>query len=127
MGDAGQVKETMEGICELIGFAKLTTVEESRNLFPTLAISAPFMVNLLEQEQEKLDLQAERICEVMDLWEDSLSNSERRKLGMEMMQLFNQWTVEILQYLNRQQSVAETLVATEEEAQEKVKFLVAAA
>ena len=40
MNEHDQVRETIDGICELIGFAKLTKKEEEKHLFPSLAILA---------------------------------------------------------------------------------------
>jgi len=127
MGNVVEAKDTIDRICELIGFAKLTTVEETKNVFPMLAITAPFMVNLLEQEQEKLDQQAERICEAMDSWEESLSLGQKRKLGKEMALLFNDWITNLLQYLNRQQTILDSITVDGDEENAAEKLLVVAA
>jgi hypothetical protein len=102
-GNQDRVKNTIDGICELIGFAKLTTVEEERTLFPKLAISAPFMVTLLEQEQERMIDCGEKVCIVIEQWENSISAKERKRLTRLVQFGFNDWMANLLQYLNKQQ------------------------
>jgi hypothetical protein len=98
-----RVRDTMDGICELIGFAKLTTVEEERTLFPKLAISAPFMVTLLEQEQERMIECGEKVCIIIEQWENSISAKEKQRLTRLVQFGFNDWMANLLQYLNKQQ------------------------
>jgi hypothetical protein len=102
-GNQERVRVTMDGICELIGFAKLTTVEEERTLFPKLAISAPFMVTLLEQEQERMINSGEKLCIIIEQWENSISTKEKQRLTQLVQFGFNDWMANLLQYLNKQQ------------------------
>jgi hypothetical protein len=98
-----RVRDTMDGICELIGFAKLTTVEEERTLFPKLAISAPFMVTLLEQDQERMIECGEKVCIIIEQWENNISAKEKQRLTRLIQFGFNDWMANLLQYLNKQQ------------------------
>lgn len=102
-GNQERVRETMDGICELIGFAKLTTIEEEKTLFPTLAISAPFMVTLLEHDQERIVGIGERLSINIEQWENSISTREKQKLTRLVQFGFNDWMANLLQYLNKQQ------------------------
>lgn len=117
-GNQERVRETMDGICELIGFAKLTTIEEERILFPKLAISAPNMVTLLEQEQERMTDCGEKVCMIIEQWENSISAKEKQRLTRLVQFGFNNWMANLLQYLNKQQ-----LLEVEAESEE-VKPLV---
>lgn len=112
-GNQDRVRETMDGICELIGFAKLTTVEEERTLFPKLAIAAPFMVTLLEQEQERMIDSGEKLCIIIEQWENSISTKEKQRLTRLVQFGYNDWMANLLQYLNKQQ-----LLQVETEAEE---------
>jgi hypothetical protein len=120
-GNQDQVRRTIDGICELIGFAKLTTVEEEKILFPSLAISAPFMVSLLEQDQERLHDIGEKLCILIEQWENSISTREKQRLATLIQFGYNEWMATLLQYLNKQQllyveaeaETAETLLEVE--------------
>jgi hypothetical protein len=118
-----QARETIEGICELIGFANLTTVEEEKTLFPTLAISAPFIVTLLEQEQDRIHEISEKLCISIDQWENSISIKEKQKLTLMIQFGFNDWMAIIIQYLNKQQLLQ---VENETEMVEKLRVVEAA-
>lgn len=102
-GNQEQVKELIDGICELIGFAKLTTVEDEKNLFPPLAISAPLMVSLLEQEQERIHEVAEKLCISIEHWENSFSTKEKSRYLINIRFGFHDWMTNLLQYLNKQE------------------------
>ena len=118
-----QVRETIEGICELIGFAKLTKKEEEKNLFPSLAISAPFMVSLLEQEQDRILELGEKISIVVEQWENSITGKQQLSCIQQIQLGFNDWMANLLQYLNKQQ----LLQAGVEEQRAKKPLVVAAA
>lgn len=118
-----QVKETFERINALIGLAKLTTVEEEKIFFPSLAITAPFMVTLLEQEKEKINLQVEKLGSLMDEWDESFSNNEKVRLGMKVQFAFNDWMANLLHYMNKQQ----LLLHQEFEVETEEKSMVVAA
>jgi hypothetical protein len=98
-----QVRETIDGICELIGFAKLTKKEEEKNLFPSLAISAPFMVSLLEQDQDRILELGEKISIVVEQWENSVTVKQQQHSIQQIQLGFNDWMASLLQYLNKQQ------------------------
>jgi hypothetical protein len=118
-----QVRETIDGICELIGFAKLTKKEEERNLFPSLAISAPFMVSLLEQEQDRMLDLGEKICIYIEHWENSFTGKQQEDSIQQIQLGFNDWMANLLQYLNKQQLLQKGV----EEQREKNSIAVAAA
>ena len=118
-----QVKQTIDGICELIGFARLTKKEEEKNLFPSLAISAPFMVSLLEQDQQHILELGEKVCIAIEQWENSFTGRQQQ-LGLQQVRFgFNDWMANMLQYLNKQ----DILFSSVEEQQEKKSLKVAAA
>lgn len=122
-GNQEQVRETIDGICELIGFSRLTKKEEEKNLFPSLAISAPFMVSLLEHEQERIIEMGEKLCIVIEQWENSFTARQQQYTIQQIQISFNDWMANLLQYLNKQQ-----LLQTEiEEHKESKEFSVAAA
>jgi hypothetical protein len=118
-----QVKGTIDGICELIGFAKLTKKEEEKNLFPSLAISAPFMVSLLEQEQECILELGEKVCISIEQWENSFTGKQQQQSLQQIQLGFNDWMAKLLQYLNKQQ----LLQTSVEQQREKKSISVAAA
>jgi hypothetical protein len=118
-----QVRETIDGICELIGFAKLTKKEEEKSLFPSLVISAPFMVSLLEQEQERILGLGEKISIGVEQWENSVTSKQQQSSIHKIQLGFNDWMASLLLYLNKQQ----LLQAGVEEQRAKKTLVVAAA
>jgi hypothetical protein len=112
-GNHEQVRETLDGICELIGFAKLTTIEVEKSLFPALAVSAPMVVSLLEQEQDRMLEIAEKLCIQIEHWESSISTNEKQRLTLMIQFGFNNWMTSLLQYLNKHQLLQ---LETEKEA-----------
>jgi len=118
-----QVRETIDGICELIGFAKLTKKEEEKHLFPSLAISAPFMVSLLEQEQDHILELGEKVCISVEQWENSFTGRQQQQSIQQIQLGYNDWMANLLQYLNKQQ----LLHTTAEEQREKKPLTVVAA
>ncbi|HLO80692.1 MAG TPA: hypothetical protein VK166_07025 [Chitinophagaceae bacterium] len=122
-GKQDQVRRTIDGICELIGFAKLTTIEEEKTLFPSLAISAPFMVSLLEQEQMRMHEISEKLCISIEQWENSISVREKQRLAIMIQFGYNDWMANLLQYLNKQQLLH---ISAETEAAETLLEVVAA-
>ncbi len=118
-GNHEQVKETLDGICELIGFAKLTTVEEEKLLFPSLAISAPFMVSLFEQEQERMHEIGEKLCISIEQWENSLSTREKQRQIQLIRFGYNEWMANVMLYLNKRQ-----MIQADENTEVSEKFLV---
>lgn len=118
-----QAKEIFDRINALIGLAKLTHVEEEKIFFPSLAITAPFIVTLLEQEKEKINLQVDRLSLLMDEWEESFSPNEKAGLSLQVQFAFNDWMAYLLQYMNKQQM----LIHQASEVKLKEKAVVVAA
>lgn len=117
-----QVKQAIDEICELIGFAKLTSVEEEKSLFPAFAITAPFMVTLLEQEKEKINEISEKLCINIEQWENSIATKEKQRMISLIQFSYNEWMVNFLFYLNKQQ-----LLQIENDSEEKIKLVAVAA
>ncbi len=115
ISNQGQVKETFDGINELTGLARLTAVHEEKTLFPSLAITAPFMVSLLEQELEKINLLLEKLNVLMDHWEHSFSIHEKSKLVQKVQFAFNDWMAQQLQYMNKLELLGQDSAKTEVE------------
>ncbi len=112
------VRETLDQIGGLIGFTALSALEDEKHVFPALAAQAPFMVSLLEQEQDKNRKLSERLCQATELHEESISGEEK-KMNLKMIRLsFNDWMTQVLNYLNKQQLVMQEMndgVLVEEE------------
>lgn len=118
MKNQKEVRETLDQMCGLIGFTAFTALEDEKNVFPTLAASSPFMVSLMEQEQEKNRRLSERLAQVTEMYEESIS-AEEKKRTIKMIRLsFNDWMTQVLTYLNKQQLVMQEMnddVLVEEE------------
>ena len=118
-----QVRETIDGICELIGFAKLTKKEEEKHVFPSLAISAPFMVSLLEQEQDRVLELGEKLFVSIEQWENSFTGRQQERSVQQIQLVFNDWMANLLQYLNKQQLLH---TSVEDQREKKTVTVVAA-
>jgi hypothetical protein len=124
-GNREQMNDFMEGLKELAGFSALVVMEEERTFFPGIFSVAPFMIPLLEQEHAKVKELGERMCILVDDFEEAYADSERMNALLETRSAYYEWMAFLMQRLVREEMIMKQAF-TEGPLQQKVLALVAA-
>ncbi len=124
-GNREQMGNFLEGLKELVGYSALVVMEEERSFFPGIISVAPFMIPLLEQEHAKVEELGERICILVDEFEEAYADSERMNILVQTRTAYHEWMAFVMQHLVREEMIMNQ-VMTEEPVQERVLALVAA-
>jgi hypothetical protein len=112
-GSREQKNDFMEGLKELAGFSALVVMEEERSVFPGIISVAPFMIPLLEQEHAKVKELGERICVLVDEFEDAYAESERTNALLEARSAYYEWMAFLMQHLVREERIMKQALPAE--------------
>ncbi len=95
---------------QLVKVFQKHTLNEDNNIFPKVESVAPFVIALFEQEHEKDNELGQKLNSWLNRYAEPVTEMERLKSGIGILQIFNEFTAFNLQHMNKEEMIVNELL-----------------